>query len=109
MSDARLVLTTCGDAPAAETLARALVDERLAACVNLVPGVRSIYRWRTAIEEADEILVVAKTTAAQVEALSRRIEELHAYDVPEVIVLRADGGSARYLDWIAASVTESAT
>ena len=108
MSDARVVLTTCADAPAAEALARALVDERLAACVNLVPGVRSIYRWRAAIEESDEILCVIKTTAPAVEALTKRIEELSSYDVPEVIVVRAHGGSAKYLEWIAASVSESA-
>jgi len=107
VSDARVVLTTCADAPAAETLARTLVDERLAACVNLVPGVRSIYRWRSAVEESDEILCVIKTTAKMADALTKRIQELSSYEVPEAVVLEVEGGSKPYLDWIAASVAES--
>ena len=107
MSDARVVLTTCADAPAAETLARTLVDERLAACVNLVPGVRSIYRWRAATEESDEILCIIKTTSAMTESVTKRIRELSAYEVPEAVVLNVEAGSAHYLEWIAASVAES--
>ena len=106
MSDARVVLTTCADAPAAESLGRALVDERLAACVNLVPGVRSIYRWRSATEESDEVLCVIKTTSKMVDALTKRIQELSSYDVPEVVVLEVSGGARSYLDWIASSVAE---
>jgi periplasmic divalent cation tolerance protein len=108
VSEARVVLTTCPDGPSAESRARVLVDERLAACVNLVPGVRAIYRWRAAIEESDEILMVVKTTAALVPALTKKIEAASTYDVPEVLVVRADGGSPAYLDWIAASVGETA-
>ena len=104
MSEARVVLSTCPDARTAEALARALVDERLAACVNLVPGVRSIYRWQGEVEEAEEFLLLVKTTAANVALVTARIEELHTYEVPEVVVIRADGGSARYLEWIAGQV-----
>lgn len=109
MSDARVVLTTCADAPGAETLARTLVDERLAACVNLVPHVRSVYRWRSAIEESDEILCVIKTTSKMADAVTKRIQELSGYNVPESVVLNVEGGSQPYLDWIAASVAESQT
>ena len=104
MSDARVVLSTCPDAGTAEALARALVDERLAACVNLVPGVRSIYRWQEEVQQADEVLLLVKTTAANVASVTARIEELHSYEVPEVVVIRADGGSDRYLEWIARQV-----
>ncbi len=100
-SDVRILLTTAPDADAALRLGRALVEERLAACVNVVPGVRSIYRWREAIEEADEVMLVVKTTAAAAPALAARIEELHPYETPEVLALDPTGGSASYLQWIA--------
>jgi len=103
VSDARIVLSTCPDAGTAETVARALVDERLAACVNLVPGVRSIYRWQDAVEQADEILMVIKTTAANVDALTARVAQLHPYEVPEVIALEAEGVSDAYLAWLQSS------
>ena len=106
MSDARVVLTTCADAPAAEALGRTLVEERLAACVNLVPGVRSIYRWRSATEESDEILCVIKTTSKRIGELTKRIQELSSYEVPETVVLKVEGGAKSYLDWIAASVAD---
>jgi periplasmic divalent cation tolerance protein len=105
VTDARVVLSTCADRASAESLARALVEERLAACVNLVPGVRSIYRWEGAVEEADEVLLVIKTRAAAVDALTRRIEALHAYEVPEVLVLGVEAGAAPYLAWLAAGAT----
>ena len=103
MSEARLVLSTCPDAGAAETVARALVEERLAACVNLVPGVRSIYRWQDAVEQADEILLVIKTTAANVDALTARVAQLHPYEVPEVIAFAATDVSDAYLAWLEGS------
>ena len=106
MTEARLVLSTCADRATAETLARTLVEERLAACVNLVPGVHSIYRWQGKVEAADEILLVIKTTLARVDALSRRITALHSYDVPEVIVVEPLGGAAPYLAWLAAAVAD---
>ena len=104
MSAARVVLSTCPDASTADQVARALVDERLAACVSLVPGVRSIYRWQDAVEQADEILLVIKTTAANVDALTARVAQLHPYEVPEVIALQASDVSDAYLAWLEGSV-----
>ena len=92
-------------APNAETgasLARALVEERLAACVNLVPGVRSVYRFEGAVHVDDEVLLVAKTRADRCASLAARVRELHPYDVPEVLELPAVGGSAAYLAWVCA-------
>ena len=97
---ARVVLVTAPPrrAPA---LARALVRRRLAACVNLVPGVRSVYRWKGRVEEARETLLVVKTSAARVPALLAAIEELHPYEVPEGIAIPVVAGLAPYLRWIA--------
>ena len=86
-------------------LARALVGERLAACVNVIPGVRSVYRWQGRVEEDDEVLLVAKTRGDRVDELSRRVCELHPYDLPETLALPATGGSAAYLEWVAAETT----
>ena len=93
-------MITAPDARCAETLARALVDERLAACVNVVPGVRSFYRWEGAVQEDSELLLVAKTRQDLAEALAARVKELHPYELPEVLALNAAGGSPAYLDWI---------
>lgn len=95
-----MVLVTAPDAEVAERLARALVEERLAACVNVIPGVRSIYRWEGAIEEDAELLLLVKTHEARLDALAARVKELHPYALPEVLALAAAGGSAAYLDWI---------
>lgn len=103
-SDVRIILSTAPDAATALRLGRALVEEGLAACVNVVPGVRSIYRWREAIEEADEVMLVVKTTAAAAPALAARIEELHPYETPEVLAFDPTGGAASYLQWIADGV-----
>ena len=98
-----LVMTTCeGDAPA-RTLARSIVEARLAACVQLFP-VASVYRWRGEVESADEVAVHAKTDLTQVDALVAHIEAEHDYDVPEILVVPVAGGSERYLDWIVESV-----
>ncbi len=102
--DVRVVLVTAPDAEVASGLARALVDERLAACANLVPTVRSIYRWEGALQEDDEVLLVIKTTAAKTPALSERVKALHPYDLPEVLALPAAGGSEAYLDWVRSEV-----
>ena len=104
MSTARVVLSTCPDAGTAEAVARALIDERLAACVNLVSGVRSIYRWQDEVEQADEILMVIKTTAGKVDALTARVAQLHPYEVPEVIALEAEGVSDAYMAWLEGGV-----
>jgi periplasmic divalent cation tolerance protein len=100
--EVRVVLITAPDADSGATLARALVDERLAACVNLVPGVRSIYRWEGRVEEGDEVLMVVKTRATRCKELAARVNDLHPYDVPEVLELAIDGGSSAYLDWVRA-------
>lgn len=81
-------------------LARALVEERLAACVNVLPPMQSIYRWEGKVEHAAEHQLVMKTTAARVEALKARLADLHPYDVPELLVLPVADGGADYLRWI---------
>ena len=104
MTDRRIALTTCADAEQAKRLARALVERRLAACVNVVAGVRSFYRWEGAVQDDAEHLLVIKTTAAAVPSLRAAIDKLHAYDVPELVVLEIEQGSKAYLDWIGAEV-----
>ncbi|HEY8156412.1 MAG TPA: divalent-cation tolerance protein CutA [Myxococcota bacterium] len=96
----RVVLTTVPDAEVGARLARTLVEEGLAACVNLVPGVRSIYRWQGRLEDAREVLLLVKTRADRCRALAARIQALHPYELPEVLELAAGGGSAAYLDWV---------
>src|SRR5438552_10418162 len=100
MTDAVLVLTTVADDDRAEPLARTLVEERLAACVNLHPPMVSIYRWKGAVERDAERQLVIKTTRDRLLALELRVRELHPYEVPELIVLAVDGGSAAYFDWV---------
>lgn len=99
-----VVLVTVPNAEVAETLAEALVGERLAACVSLLPAMRSIYRWQGAIARDSEMLCLMKTTAGQFERLRARVVELHPYQLPEVIALPIVAGHAPYLAWIAASV-----
>jgi periplasmic divalent cation tolerance protein len=98
--DVVVVLVTCPDEDSAATIARALVEERLAACVNVGGGVRSIYRWQGKVEESDERLLVVKARADRLEALAARVAALHPYDVPEVLALPVRGGLAPYLDWV---------
>jgi len=99
-----IVLTTLGaDADAAE-FARTLVEQRLAACVNIVGDVTSIYRWKDAVEQDEEQLLVIKTTAELVEALQARLRELHPYELPEFLVVPVKGGSEGYLAWLRDSV-----
>lgn len=100
--EARLILVTVPDREVATALARALVEERLAACVNLLPGVHSIYRWEGAVESADEVLLLLKTRADRVDTLRRRVVSLHPYDLPEFVVVPVEGGLDRYLAWILA-------
>jgi periplasmic divalent cation tolerance protein len=95
-----VVLVTGPDIESLARLGRTIVDEKLAACVNLLDGVRSIYRWEGAIEDEGEALAIFKTTAERLDPLERRIVELHPYDVPEVIALPVVGGSNAYLAWI---------
>ena len=98
-----VVLVTAPDPEVGAQLARRLVEEGLAACVNLVPGVRSIYRWQGALQEDAEILLIAKTRAALLDALVARVRALHPYELPEVVALAVAGGSAPYLDWVRAA------
>jgi periplasmic divalent cation tolerance protein len=105
VTPARVVLVTAPSSEVATTLARALVDERLAACVNVVPGLTSIYRWQGQREEASECLLMIKTDAVRYPALERRVLELHPYSVPEVLALPVDTGAPAYVEWLRESVT----
>jgi periplasmic divalent cation tolerance protein len=96
----RVALVTVPDAATAERLGTIVVEERLAACASIVPGVRSIYRWRGELQNDAEVLVVLKTTDTRGEDLSRRLVELHPYEVPEVLLLEVGDGHAPYLDWV---------
>jgi periplasmic divalent cation tolerance protein len=101
VTDAIVVLVTTPTPERAAELARALVEERLAACGNVVPGLRSIYRWEGKVEDEGEALLLLKTTRARFEALRERVLALHPYAVPEVIALPVVAGSEPYLAWIA--------
>jgi periplasmic divalent cation tolerance protein len=103
VSDFVLVLTTFPVDGDVDSVARTFVDERLAACVNVLPPMRSIYRWKGAVESADEHQLVIKTTRARVPELEARLSTLHPYDVPEFLVLSADDGAANYLGWVSDS------
>ena len=92
---------TCPDAATAQRIADALVEERLAACVNVLPGLRSVYRWQGAVERADEVLLLAKTVSGRLDALTARLTALHPYELPEVVAVEVAGGLAAYLDWVA--------
>ena len=102
MSEYVLVLTTFPE-EGADTLAIALVEERLAACVNVLEPMRSIYRWKGRVETAVERQVLIKTKAANVANLEVRIKELHPYDLPEFVVIAIDAGSHAYLSWLGES------
>lgn len=98
--EVRVVLMTAPSADVAERLVRALVQERLAACGNIVPGLTSIYRWENAVQTDAEVLILLKTRAAAVPGLVARVAELHPYDVPEVLALPVLAGHAPYLAWV---------
>ena len=99
MTDVVLVLSTVPD-EGAESLARTLVDEKLAACVNLHPPMVSIYRWKGQVESAAEQQLLIKTTRDRLPALEARLKALHSYELPEFIVVPVDGGSQEYLSWV---------
>jgi len=101
--DARVCLVTT-PVDHADRIARTLVDERLAACVNVVPAVRSVYRWEDEVQQDEEALLVVKTTLGRLGALDARLREIHPYDTYELVALAVDGGNAAYLEWIAAAV-----
>ena len=97
-----LCLATCPDAACAERIATALVEERLAACVNIVPEVASVYRWQGGIERDDELLLVIKTPRERFDALRERLPMLHPYELPELLAVEAVDGLPAYLDWVRA-------
>lgn len=99
-SEPRVVLVTAPDLETARDLARHLVGERIAACVNVVDGVTSVYRWAGAVQEDPEVLLVVKTRAERLPALERALAERHPYDVPECVVLAPDRVEERYLRWL---------
>ena len=102
----RVVFVTCGTLTEARRIARKVVGARLAACVSILLGpVESVYRWKGAVENAREILLVIKTTRSRLAALEEQILKLHSYDVPEFIVLPIVAGSRPYLDWLDESVS----
>lgn len=104
MAEARIVLTTLADEQQAERFAAALVERRLAACVNILGPIRSIYRWKGKIEREREFLLIIKTTSEQTARLEAAFEELHPYELPERVEVSTEGGSEAYLSWIAGEV-----
>ena len=107
MTDKRLVLTTCGSLEEARRIAQELIGRRLAACVNIVPQIESIYRWQGEVETATEWLLIIKTTSDAFETLRDSLGKLHSYDVPECVEITIEDGSAAYLEWIGNSVSEN--
>ncbi len=102
MADAYVVFCTVPDEDVAGRVARALIEERLAACVNITDPVRSVYWWRGKIEDHREILLVVKTRPALFDRLKARIAEIHPYEVPEVVAMRVEAGAEKYLAWVTA-------
>jgi periplasmic divalent cation tolerance protein len=96
----QIVLTTCPDAACAERIARALVEEGLAACVNILPSMRSIYKWKGKIEDATEQLLVIKSAVARFPAICDRLRSLHPYELPEIIAVPIVEGLPEYLAWL---------
>ena len=100
MTDKIVVLSTCASEDEALRIAEELIRRRLAACVNLLPRVRSIYHWKGAVEEQEEILMIIKTARSQFERLRTELSQLHSYEVPEIIALPIVDGAPSYLEWI---------
>ena len=95
-----MILCTCPDREKAEEIAENLVEAKLAACVNILPGITSVYRWQGAIEKDSEALLLIKTAAERVADLQKTLVELHPYDVPEIIILPVEGGHLPYIEWV---------
>ncbi|HME35090.1 MAG TPA: divalent-cation tolerance protein CutA [Candidatus Sulfotelmatobacter sp.] len=104
MTDKRIVLSTAGSEDEARNLARHLVEHQLAACVNIVPQIESIYRWQGKVESSQEWLLLIKTTAERFPAVRDAIRELHSYELPECVAVAIEDGSPLYLQWLADSV-----
>jgi len=101
MTNARIIFTTAGSQEEAVKIAHSLVERRLAACVNIVPRIESVYRWQGKVESATEWLLLIKTQAKLFEGVRDAVKELHSYDLPECVMLEVSDGSQEYLDWIA--------
>jgi periplasmic divalent cation tolerance protein len=104
MTNKILVLSTCGTVEEAEKIARDLVTQRLAACVNVIPGLHSFYQWKGALEDSAETLLLIKTTRELFGRLQSELTRLHSYEVPEIVALPVVDGAERYLDWIDAEL-----
>ena len=104
MTDIIVILSTCATREEAEKLARVLIEERLAACVNVIPGVRSYYRWKGAIESADECLLVIKSSRELFGSIAAILEGEHSYEVPELLALPVVEGATNYLNWLLANL-----
>ncbi|MFZ0631493.1 MAG: divalent-cation tolerance protein CutA [Acidobacteriaceae bacterium] len=102
-----MILSTAGSAEEAERIARALVDQRLAACVNILPGLTSVYRWKDEVETATEVLLLIKTRAELVDRAEAALRAAHSYEIPEVLVFTPESGLADYVDWLMRSVREA--
>lgn len=100
MTDKIIVLTTCENSQDAQTIAETLVEKRLAACVNILPGLKSVYRWQGKVEKAGELLLLIKTRRGLFEQLSAELARIHPYEVPEVIALPLIDGAPAYLGWL---------
>jgi periplasmic divalent cation tolerance protein len=100
----RLVLSTCGDMQTAQNIARVLVESKLAACVNILPGLTSVYAWKGQIESDNEILLLIKTRTVCLAEVQKTIQKLHSYELPEIIDVPITGGLTEYLNWITQSV-----
>jgi periplasmic divalent cation tolerance protein len=105
MSNELLVLVTAPNEDLAKRVASALVEERLAACVNIVASIESVYRWEGKVTTDREALLIIKTTAARYEQIEQRVKELHTYSTPEVIAIKIERGSSDYLSWLSDSVS----
>lgn len=99
-TDVHIVLTTCPDKETAQTLARTLVEQNLAACVNIIDGIQSIYRWKDDIQDDSELLLIIKSPVECFPALQDRLLELHPYELPEIVTVPVTDGLPGYLDWI---------
>jgi periplasmic divalent cation tolerance protein len=104
MTDKRLVLTTCGSLDEARSIAHTLVERQLAACINIVPQIESVYRWQGKIESATEWLLVIKTTLSAFARVREALGQLHSYELPECIEIAIEDGNSAYLEWIGESV-----
>jgi periplasmic divalent cation tolerance protein len=107
MTDKRIVFTTAGSEEEARKIARHLVDHQLAACVNIVPRVESIYRWQGKVESNQEWLLLIKTSVEEFAAVRDAVLELHSYDLPECIAVTIEDGSTQYLEWLGDSLKTS--